>query len=591
MIVPMKKVFLVMQKKDASGTLETLREMGVVHVENERTPSGAHMDQLKEEIKLLENALALTIREGRENHAPPPTKGTDVLPKAEELLGLVLFKDQLSEQISKRQLEINFWKPWGSFDPQNILELNRKGLKVQLYEIPVDDLKKIQSPIVLEVIFVKSGLAGCAAVSSEKINLPFPVVALPSLGLKAMESLQEEDFRQLAALHKRIKEFFFYQENFQRTLKERRAQLRFQEVLQGMGAEEGLVYLKGFVPAETTEALRTKARQSQWGLLMEDPSVEDRVPTLLRNPKWVDVIKPMFGVMNLLPGYMERDISLPFLIFFSIFFGILVGDAGYGLIFLGMSLFAHLRFAKRMDDRSVFVLGYVLSSAAILWGILTGTFFGTALFKGLKPLLPWLTDSENLQMLCLFIGAVHLTIAHGWRLIMKIPDITGALSEIGWIAIVWGMYFLANTMIVGSDLVGSGKFFLVGLGVMAVIIDVLKQAKDVGVSLLLLIFSVIGAFTDVVSYIRLFAVGFATVAVADAFNHMALGVGFQNVGTAMVAGLILTFAHLFLNLALCLLGVLVHGLRLNVLEFSSHLNMEWSGIKYDPFRELKQADT
>ena len=248
-----------------------------------------------------------------------------------------------------------------------------------------------------------------------------------------------------------------------------------------------------------------------------------------------------------------------------------------------------MRFAKRNADTSPILLGYVLSSTAILWGILTGTFFGTALFKGIKPILPWLTDIKNLQILCFTIGAIHLTIAHVWRLILKMPDLTGVLSEIGWIVILWGMYFLANIMIVGSDFLSFGQCLLIiAGGAFAVIIDIVKQARDVGVNLILLVFSVIGAFTDVVSYIRLFAVGFAGVAVADAFNHMALDVGFQNIGTAILAGLILIFVHLFLNLALCLLGVLVHGVRLNVLEFSSHLNMEWSGIKYDPFRNRHQ---
>ena len=588
MIVPMKKIYLVMQQKEAPEALETLRQVGVVHVENEKIPGGERMARLKEEVNLLENALAI-IKSGRQK-ASPLKDGNPIL-KARELLELADAKDKLAGQIQSLRAEIRFWEPWGDFDPEDIRALVQRGLHVQLYEILSKDLKKVVSDVVPEVISIKDGVARCAVISSEKISLSFPCVALPSVSLKEMLFHQQEDLCQKAVVESRIREFSRYRESLTRALDEGRARLNFQEVLEGMGQEGPLAYLKGFLPKESCEILTTMAREKGWGVIITDPFSDDKVPTLLRNPKWVEIIKPMFSVMNLLPGYRERDISLPFLVFFSIFFGILVGDAGYGLIFLGMSVFAHRRFAGRMTDRSPFILGYVLSSAAILWGILTGTFFGTALFKGLKPFLPWLTDIENLQMLCLFIGAIHLTLAHVWRLIMKIPDMTAVLSEIGWIAIVWGMYFFANTIIVGLDLVGSGKFFLVGLGVVAVMIDILKQAKDVGVSLILLIFSVIGAFTDVVSYIRLFAVGFATVAVADAFNHMALGVGVQNVGTAIVAGLILAFVHLFLNLLLCLLGVLVHGVRLNVLEFSSHLNMEWSGIQYDPFRELKQANT
>ena len=94
---------------------------------------------------------------------------------------------------------------------------------------------------------------------------------------------------------------------------------------------------------------------------------------------------------------------------------------------------------------------------------------------------------------------------------------------------------------------------------------------------------IVNSFTDVVSYIRLFAVGAATVAVADAFNQMASGVGGNSIVAGFAAALILLFGHT-LNILLGAMAILVHGVRLNVLEFSSHLNMEWSGMEYSPFK-------
>jgi V/A-type H+-transporting ATPase subunit I len=102
--------------------------------------------------------------------------------------------------------------------------------------------------------------------------------------------------------------------------------------------------------------------------------------------------------------------------------------------------------------------------------------------------------------------------------------------------------------------------------------------------------SLVNAFADVVSYIRLFAVGLATVAIADAFNEMATGVGFNNVFTTMGAALILIIGHV-LNMVLAGLAVLVHGIRLNVLEFSGHLNLEWSGRRYTPFRRVEENNS
>ena len=125
--------------------------------------------------------------------------------------------------------------------------------------------------------------------------------------------------------------------------------------------------------------------------------------------------------------------------------------------------------------------------------------------------------------------------------------------------------------------------------VLIIMADIIAQKQDIGVNLFLLFFSVIGVFTDVVSYIRLFAVGLAGVSIADAFNQIALKIGFHNILQAILASLVLIFVHLFLNLILAVLGVLVHGLRLNILEFSTHLNLEWTGMKYEPFKSLERA--
>jgi V/A-type H+/Na+-transporting ATPase subunit I len=107
--------------------------------------------------------------------------------------------------------------------------------------------------------------------------------------------------------------------------------------------------------------------------------------------------------------------------------------------------------------------------------------------------------------------------------------------------------------------------------------------KAVGGGLGNLAMNAVRTFTDIVSYIRLFAVGLATVAVADTFNGMALAWGFDNPLTGLLAALILVVGHLF-NMVLAAMAILVHGVRLNVLEFSSHMDLEWAGIPYQPFQ-------
>ena len=108
--------------------------------------------------------------------------------------------------------------------------------------------------------------------------------------------------------------------------------------------------------------------------------------------------------------------------------------------------------------------------------------------------------------------------------------------------------------------------------------------KNLAISLFNLPLKIIGYFADILSYLRLFAVGYATVMVAVSFNNMAQDVGFNSILTGLISAGLLFFGHA-LNILLGLMSVLVHGVRLNMLEFSSHLNIEWKGKRYSPFRE------
>jgi len=157
------------------------------------------------------------------------------------------------------------------------------------------------------------------------------------------------------------------------------------------------------------------------------------------------------------------------------------------------------------------------------------------------------------------------------------------LSEIGWTAILWGAFFLAKTLILGDNFPGFAKWlFIAGAGCVVIFANPSKNIlKGIGQGVGDLLLNLVNSFTDVVSYIRLFAVGLATVAIADAFNKMAMGIGFNSVLTALATSLILLVGHA-LNILLGPLAVLVHGVRLNVLEFCSHVDIKWSGFLYRP---------
>ncbi len=588
MIVPMKKIHIFVLKKDIATALTGLRDMGNLHVEHREALDHSELQTLRDSTAVLSQTIEVLKSYQDSRSQIKQDVDPDWQKLTQKILALVSEKDRIQEAIDKGQQQIERYRPWGDFDPADIQRLNTQGVYVYFCIVPLKQKPHLPQNAVCEVVHKTGKEEFTVIISREKRNLPFETAALPPVSLKEITSSQQQRHSRLEQIEKELKEHVSHLQILEQTLSTQTEELKFKEVAVGMKKEEQLAILKGYCPNFALAHLDARAKSEQWGLMIEDPLAEDRVPTLVMNPKWVDIIRPVFQLINVLPGYKELDISFVFLIFFSIFFGILVGDAGYGLIIMGLTAFFHIKVKNKSANPAPFILFYVLSVCAIVWGVLTGTFFGTLLFGNtFKPVVAELAETKNVQLLCFMIGAIHLTIAHGWRLLMRWPAVFSALAELGWIIVLWGAFFLASVMVAGTSFLGVGlmkAMMIISTGAALVFVDIISRPKDgIGIGLALSFFSFISAFTDVVSYIRLFAVGLAGVAVADAFNQMALSFGFTSFVAGFITTLILVAGHLF-NIVLCGFGILVHGLRLNVLEFSGHLGLEWAGFEYQPFK-------
>ncbi|MDP3042213.1 MAG: hypothetical protein Q8N62_05785, partial [Candidatus Omnitrophota bacterium] len=449
-----------------------------------------------------------------------------------------------------------------------------------------EQLKDLPEGITVKKIFLEGGIQNCAVFSQGNISLPFKELELPKMPLARAQQRLSEDVRVALQLKEQLSGQLGHQDNLIIEKNVLVNKKNFYEVLKGMGQADQLVYLKGYIPLPAEKMLIMEAKKNGWGIFTCSPQETDQVPTLLRNPAWISLIKPLLKLLELVPGYNEIDISPLFIIFFSLFFGMLIGDAGYGLVYFLLNLWLHRKFGRKVKDKSAFFLFYILSFCAIIWGILTATFFGQGwlLSLGIKPLIPALGNTAFIQALCFLIGALHLSLAHGWRAALKAPALI-ALADVGWICIIWAVFFLAKNLILGDvfPIFGNG---LLAAGLFLVLFFTSPQKnilKTIGEGLGTIALGLVNNFTDIVSYIRLFAVGLAGVAIADAFNAMAAGVFKKgDFLTIIAAVLIVVFGHA-LNIILGPMSVLVHGVRLNVLEFCSHANVTWSGFAYKPF--------
>ncbi len=588
MIVPMKKVAILVQSKDSANTIQALRSLGVVHVEHQRPPKDNDVDRLVEDIALIDGALTVLSQEEftgssalTRNEEPPDWRlaPKHILDLRNRLTQLKDYSLTLSDRISQ-------WERWGDFNPEDIRSLRDKGVYIKLYQIPLKEIKSLPSQVIVKRISAAGGIANCVVISRQEINIPFKEVFLPKIGLAALRQRLSEDSKTMELLKKALGKTASYRQALLRRRHILEEELEFHQVLRGMGRAATLMYLRGYIPFDAVEKLQQAAKGEKWGIVITEPAEGDRVPTLIRNPRWVSIINPVFKLIEVIPGYREIDISLWFLIFFSIFFGLLIGDAGIGLIFLALTFLSQRKWGKRLRHKSLFVLLYISSVCTVVWGALTGTFFGQEwLPQFVKPLIPALRSDRNIQALCLFLGAVHLSIAHGWRALLKLPSFA-ALAEAGWMLILWGAFFLARMLVLADAFPVFGKWLLISGA--ALVLFFTKPCRNVlkglGAGFGSLLLNTVNSFTDVVSYIRLFAVGLATVAVADAFNAMAMEVGYNSFFAAALAALILLIGHL-LNVALGPMSVLVHGVRLNVLEFCNHADVKWSGFAYKPLRK------
>ena len=256
---------------------------------------------------------------------------------------------------------------------------------------------------------------------------------------------------------------------------------------------------------------------------------------------------------------------------------------------------------KSEDAREVLNLLMVLSGAILIYGALSGNWFAIPVEKMPGPLggLPWLSkhnSQQHVQLLCFFIAAFHMSLASIWRAIQEASKINmkeddtvkflkcagAALGKVGWAVFLWANYGFVKLLIVDGGAIGDLSkpyICLYGIG-FALILAFGINWKDMG-DVIYSPFSFINSFVDVLSYIRLFAVGLSSVYIANSFNSMATSVSAGNPWLIPVSLLILAIGHL-LNIALACMGVLVHGVRLNTLEFSGRMDLSWTGKPYRP---------
>jgi len=532
---------------------------------------------------------------GHSSPAAPPPSGQAV---AEQVLAAMERLADLDKEYESLQRDRDRLIPWGDFDPQRLRELRDAGIHVALCLGGEADLARIPDSAMAQVVHRLKDRAWFAVVSPEPLaELSLPLAPVPAdlrladvdRRLCEIRQSREDINAELAALRPALAQLRDHRDEVAH-------EVEFLRCRDAMAEHGPVLALTGYVPEPDAERLRAAARQHAWGLLLQKPAPTEQPPIKIVMPRMFRMVEPLFSFMGIAPGYREWDVSICFLFFFTIFFGMIIGDAGYGAVFLAVTFYLRRRMPGAKMHLATRLL-FTLSAATIAWGLLTGNIFGIPAevlptwLRGV-PALTGEAGGRTIQFLCFLIAACHLSLARGWKAVLTFPA-RQAFGEIGWALLIWANFFVAVALIVTGNSVAQWVLAFYAVGIV-LILSCGVNWRDLG-EILNTPFGLIGSFVDLLSYIRLYALGLSTFFIADSFNGMGLMAlnifpKFLLPLSVLIMILVLVFGHV-LNLLMAIIAVLVHAIRLNTLEFSNHMGLTWSGVPYAPFRQGQVPDT
>ena len=603
MITKMKKVAFLVYHKEYEEFLASVRDIGVVHIEERErvdiksTPLNDKLDlatRLKTNIKFL--STQMLSKDLQKSNDFDQLDSAELLSKVEECRKL---RDEYKQELAALVRTRDQLKPWGDFKKESINRLGDAGFFLNFFIVPKARYNKEweEKFNALQINEVGSLLYFVTVTKSAQVEIDAEPIKLPSKSLSEYNSAiqkmeqatvkNEKTIEQLAAYHTgKLEEYLLSLDN---TISFERILLNTEEAVNGQ-----LRVLEGWIPIDKEGKLIAFLQEKGVYYEIRDPQPEDDVPILLKNKglfAWFEPICKLY----MLPKYNELDLTPFFAPFFMIFFGLCLGDSGYGLfLFIGATLYG--QFAKNLPDSMKPILSLVktLGASAFFCGLLTGGFFGAQLYD-----LDWAIvqrlkrvaylDNNEMFSLSLILGVIQVL----FGMILKSVNLTiqlgfkYAVSTIGWIVLLISTLvavalpnvlpmsgYLYQGIIIASALTiylynspGKNIFLNLGLGLW----DTYNMAT--------------GLLGDILSYVRLFALGLSGGILATVFNSLATGMSPDNaVLGPIVTVLIFVIGH-SINIFMNTLGALVHPMRLTFVEFFKNSGYEGGGRLYQNFKK------
>lgn len=510
----------------------------------------------------------------------------------EEILNKVLkYRDQ-KDALIQHDLILNkalkAAQPWGEFSTETIQKLKENNVDIRLFTTSEKKFDKQWLELYnIEIINKISPYIYFALVTTpgEIIELDAEEVNIPEETESEVVQKKLERFEEITRIEQELNYIAInYIDDFQNYLLQLEEEIDYSKVLLNTdnAVEDQVRVIEAYVPKTETAELNEYLKNNSIVYFTEKAKKEDNIPIKQKNNRFAKLYEPI-GKMFSLPAYEELDLTPFFAPFFMMFFGFCLGDVGYGLvILLGTTLYK----LKASDElKPILSLAQFLGIGTIIFGTLTGTFFGISLLQVefLGKIRNIMLDSQKTFYLALVIGLIQIL----FGLIIKAVN---SIRMFGWqyavSSIGWFILILAILDIAILKLAAPFTKYIAYFGVALIVFWSDPKAGILGRigKGIWDLYGITGIFGDVLSYIRLFALGISSAILGFVINTIAM----QILGSAPIIGPIFFVIFLIIghtaNLMISSLGSFVHPMRLTFVEFYKNAGFIGGGKEYKPFR-------
>lgn len=607
MISPMTKYSFVLLCGQTEEFLSKIQELGVIDITRSLKPIDETSEKLLAEADEVKKALSVL-----KNCKGAPDKASVSGGSAKDVLDTDERIAELRGELTSAKKELVARKPWGEFSSEDLQKLEAKGLQIRFYSCPKKkfdaswgDIQPLQviSETESTVFFVTVAPAG------EEYSFPIEPVAAPAGSVNEAEKTLADLQSRLDGENRKLANLKSCIGNLEKTYADRLGELDlyFAEAATEKAVDNYVTVLTGFAPVEDDDRLKKAFDELGVYYTAEAATKEDNPPIKLHN-NWFarnfEVLTGMYGM----PVYDEFDPTPVLGPFFMLFFAMCMGDAGYGIVLMLIALYMKQKMQDSGLGKMYRLIGF-LGGMTFFVGLFLGTFFGMSILSAswapswLKALCidGWFPDGKiagfPVQMvLAVAIGVLHICLA----MIIKTVNFTKrfgfsrTISTWGWTTLIVGGIVVIS---LGMMEVLSAEVFkwviialaaVSGLAIFVFNTPGRNPLVNIGSGLWDTYNMVTGLLGDVLSYIRLYALGLAGGMLGNAFNIM--GTMILDIPVPVVNWVfcivILIFGHV-LNLAMSCLGAFVHPLRLTFVEYFKNSGYEGTGAKYNPLVKTK----